>query len=129
MGQSCAITQGLRVEVVSEYVPGRSDPGAGDYFFAYQVTISNEGEAPAKLLTRHWTITDADGNEQHIRGPGVVGESPRLMPGERFRYTSACPLPSPVGAMRGSYQMVRDDGRLFDAEIAPFTLAVPYAIN
>jgi len=123
------ITQGIRVQVRSEYVPDHSDPTSELYFFIYHVSIRNEGDRAAKLLTRHWIITNAHGDEEHVRGPGVVGEQPHLEPGQEFRYTSACPLPTPVGSMRGTYQMIRDDGELFDAEVGVFTLALPHALN
>ena len=126
---SSAISQGIWVGVEAQYVPDHSRPKQNHYFFIYHVTIRNQGRAAARLMTRHWIITDAHGQEEHVRGPGVVGETPHLRPGEAFEYTSACPLPTPVGAMRGSYQMVREDGEMFDAEVAPFTLAVPGVLN
>lgn len=126
---SSVTTEGIRVEVKAEYVPDHSNPEEDSYFFIYNVLIVNEGELPAKLITRHWIITDAYGQEEHIRGPGVVGETPRLEPGQGFRYTSACPLGTPVGAMRGTYQMVRDDGYMFDAQVGVFTLATPHTLN
>jgi len=129
MGTSEQTTEGITVRVTSQYVPERSSPTRDAYFFIYTVEILNEGDRPAQLLTRHWIITDGEGEVEEVRGPGVVGETPRLAPGERFSYTSACPLRTPVGAMRGSYQMMRDDGESFDAHIAPFTLSMPYAIN
>jgi len=127
--RSEALTDGIRVEVESFFVPERSEPGQQQYFFAYRVRIANDGGAPARLVSRHWIINDANGHEEHVRGPGVVGEQPRLEPGQAFEYTSFCPLPTSVGGMRGSYQMVRDDGSRFDAAIAPFTLAAPHALN
>lgn len=126
---SDATTEGIRIEVASLYIRERSDPEADVYFFAYRVRITNVGEAPAQLMTRHWVITDANGHEEEVRGPGVVGETPLLAPGQRFEYTSACPLPTAVGTMHGSYEMLREDGTTFDAEIAPFLLAVPGAVN
>ncbi|MBP7147617.1 MAG: Co2+/Mg2+ efflux protein ApaG [Acidobacteria bacterium] len=129
MSRSEAITDGIRVEVNSFYVPERSDPPRDLYYFAYKVVISNEGGRPAQLVTRHWVITDGNGDVEHVRGPGVVGEQPRLEPGESFEYTSACPLSTSQGSMRGTYQMVRDDGEPFEAEIAPFTLALPHSLN
>ena len=126
---SDATTEGIRIEVASLYIRERSDPEADVYFFAYRVRITNVGEAPAQLMTRHWVITDANGHEEDVRGPGVVGETPLLAPGQRFEYTSACPLPTAVGTMHGSYEMLREDGTTFDAEIAPFLLAVPGAVN
>jgi len=119
----------IQIQVQSFYVPERSQPDVDAYFFAYRVRISNEGDEGVRLLSRHWVITDGDENVQEVRGEGVVGEQPHLEPGERFEYTSACPLRTVVGTMMGSYQMVTDGGERFDAEIAPFTLAVPSALN
>lgn len=119
----------ITVSVRTAYVPQRSDPSADRYFFAYRVRITNAGSAPAKLLRRHWIITDGSGHVEEVEGPGVVGETPLLMPGESFEYTSACPLPTPVGTMHGSYQFLTAEGQLFDAPIAPFTLAQPNMIH
>jgi ApaG protein len=124
-----AITRGVRVSVESEYVPGRSDPEQGNYFFAYHVTIQNEGDAPVQLLSRHWVIADSSGREQEVRGLGVVGKQPRLDPGGSFRYTSACPISTPIGSMRGTYRMVTDGGETFEATIPVFTLAVPGVLH
>ncbi len=93
--------------------------------FSYTITIRNEGSVPARLLTRHWIITDSNGKVQEVRGEGVVGEQPYLKPGQGFRYSSGAVLETPVGAMQGSYQMVADDGEQFDAPIAAFRLAMP----
>ncbi len=122
-------TRGVRVTVRSEYVPERSSPADAQYFFAYRIRISNAGEDTVQLLSRHWVITDGAGQVEHVRGPGVVGEQPVLEPGESFEYTSFCPLPTPIGSMHGTYQMVTAGGSTFDAEIAPFSLAVPTALN
>ena len=122
-------TRGVRVVVRSEYVPERSSPADAQYFFAYRIRISNAGEETVQLLSRHWVITDGDGRVEHVRGPGVVGEQPVLEPGGSFEYTSFCPLPTPIGSMHGTYQMVTAGGSAFDAEIAPFSLAVPTALN
>jgi ApaG protein len=122
-------TRGVRVEVRSAYVPERSSPRDSHYFFAYRIRISNAGEERVQLVSRHWVITDGVGKVEHVRGPGVVGEQPVLDPGESFEYTSFCPLPTPIGSMHGTYQMVAAGGRSFDAEIAPFSLAVPNALN
>lgn len=119
----------ITVEVVSRYVPQRSDPAQSYYFFAYRIRITNTGDVPAKLLRRHWIITDGANQTEEVEGPGVVGEQPLLMPGEHFEYTSACPLRTPVGSMRGSYQFITADGDLFDAPIRPFTLAQPNMIH
>ena len=129
MSQSETVTDGIRVRVQSFYVPERSAPQRDFYYFAYQIRISNEGPAPARLVSRHWIITDGNGAVEEVRGPGVVGETPRLEQGESFEYTSSCPLPTPLGSMHGSYHMVRDDGRKFDAEIAPFALELPHSLN
>ena len=124
-----ATTRGIRVKVESEFVPDRSDPSNGEFFFAYTVKIENHGSEPVRLLSRHWIITDGMGKEQEVRGPGVVGKQPRLEPGEAFEYTSACPLTTQIGSMHGTYRMVTDGGETFDAKIAPFTLAIPGALN
>ena len=115
----------IRVDVVTSYVEEQSNPGDGRFVFSYTITIRNEGEVPAKLLTRHWIITDANGKVQEVNGEGVVGEQPYLQPGEGFRYSSGAIIETPVGAMQGSYRMVADDGQHFDAPIAPFRLAMP----
>ena len=122
-------TRGVRVEVRTAYVPERSSPAESQYFFAYRIRISNVGDETVQLLSRHWIISDGEGNTEHVRGPGVVGEQPVLEPGEAFEYTSFCPLPTPLGSMQGTYQMVTAGGSAFEAEIAPFSLAVPTAIN
>jgi ApaG protein len=122
-------TRGVRVQVQSAFVPERSAPREGQYFFAYRVRISNAGEETVQLVSRHWVITDGDGNVEQVQGPGVVGEQPVLEPGESFEYTSFCPLRTPIGSMHGTYQMVAAGGSRFDAEIAPFSLAVPSALN
>ena len=122
---SQAITDGIRVRVQSLYLAEQSQPAAGRYVFAYTITISNEGAATAQLRTRHWIITDGRGEIEEVRGDGVVGEQPRLSPGQSFQYTSGCVLTTPVGTMQGSYRFWRDDGSYFDAQIAPFSLASP----
>jgi ApaG protein len=124
---STAITEGVLVEVKSAFVPERSQPERGEYFFAYTVRITNSGEQTVQLVSRHWIITDGDGRVEEVRGAGVVGQQPVLHKGQSFQYTSACPLATPWGEMRGTYQMVRDDGSGFDARIAPFELAIPAA--
>jgi len=126
---SDATTRGVRVQVRSAYIPERSAPQQGHYFFAYFVRISNVGSETVQLVTRKWVVTDADGNVERVQGPGVVGEQPVLEPGESFEYSSFCPLPTPIGSMQGTYQMVAAGGGKFDAVIAPFSLAVPTAIN
>jgi ApaG protein len=126
---SKATTRGIQIEVRPEFLGCQQTPGGSVWFHAYHVTIANLGESTAQLLTRHWIITNARGEEKHVRGPGVVGEEPRLRPGETFQYTSGCPMDTSLGAMHGSYRMVADDGETFDAEIAPFTLAEPGSLN
>lgn len=122
-------TQGIRIHVEPRYVPERSDATARRYFFSYTITITNEGAAPAQLVSRRWVITDGLGRVEKVRGPGVVGQQPHLDPGQSFQYTSFCPLTTAVGSMEGGFQMVREDGTEFEAEIAPFTLAAPHALN
>jgi ApaG protein len=122
-------TRGVRVDVQTTYVPERSSPRDSHYFFAYRIRISNLGGETVQLVSRRWVITDGDGRVEHVQGPGVVGEQPVLEPGESFEYTSFCPLSTPIGSMHGSYQMVGAGGVSFDAEIAPFSLAVPTALN
>ena len=115
----------IRVEVETSYVDEQSDPNERRYVFSYTITIRNEGAIPARLLTRHWIITDANGKVEEVRGDGVVGEQPHLKPGQGFRYSSGAVLETPVGAMQGSYEMIDDDGQRFDAPIEPFRLAMP----
>lgn len=122
---STAVTEGVRVTVRAVYLSQQSSSEDRRYVFAYTVDITNEGAAPAQLRTRHWIITDGNGKVEEVKGPGVVGETPRLQPGQSFRYTSGCVLETPVGTMHGTYQMYRDDESRFDAVIAPFTLAAP----
>ena len=117
-----AVTRSIRVRVEPRFDPDRSQPADGQWFFLYTVTITNEGPETVQLLTRHWVITDGDGEVEEVRGPGVVGEQPVLGPQESFEYTSGCPLTTDVGKMEGSYQMVTTEGEAFDIEIAPFTL-------
>ena len=122
-------TRGIRIEVESTYLSDRSSPRDSQYLFAYHVRISNVGSETAQLVSREWIITSADGEVERVKGPGVVGETPVLPPGGAFEYTSYCPLKTTVGSMQGSYQMVTSDGERFEAQIAPFTLAVPHALN
>ena len=126
---STATTEGIRVSVKSQYLADQSVPQTKRYVFAYTVTIANEGAEPAQLRTRHWIITDGTGKVEEVKGPGVVGQTPYLRPGEQFEYTSGCILQTARGQMHGSYQMVRPDGRMFDAVIAPFLLALPHSLN
>ena len=120
-----AVTNGVLVEVESQYVPDRSSPESNEFFFAYTVRISNTGSQTVQLVTRHWIIRDAHGKVEEVRGAGVVGKQPVLKAGQTFQYTSACPLSTSHGNMRGTYQMRRDDGSIFDAKIPTFELAIP----
>jgi ApaG protein len=129
MNTSEATTRGVKVEVESRYLQEKSDPGSKRWFFAYDIRISNEGSEVVQLLTRHWIITDAGGNVEEVKGPGVVGNQPVLAPGESFEYTSFCPLTTPFGTMEGSYQMVTEGGGGFDATIAQFALTEPMTVN
>lgn len=124
-----AVTRGVRVRAEPRYHPERSDPIAHEWFFSYAIEVVNESAHPVQLVARHWIITDATGRQEHVRGAGVVGEQPRLQPGERFRYTSFCPLPTSLGSMHGTYTLQRDDGEVFEAEIAPFVLVDPSTEN
>jgi len=119
----------ILVLAVAQFIAEQSDPDAGRYVFTYRVTIRNEGEAPAQLINRHWIITDASGQVQEVRGRGVIGEQPRLEPGEAFEYTSGCVLETPVGTMHGTYQMRTDEGESFDAVIPEFVLAAPSQLH
>jgi ApaG protein len=122
-------TRGVRIEVQSFYMPERSAPKDSQYLFEYHVRISNVGTETAQLISREWIITNADGEVERVKGPGVVGEQPILTPGASFEYRSFCPLKTSVGSMHGSYQMVTAGGDRFDAIISPFTLAIPNALN
>jgi ApaG protein len=124
-----AVTNNVRVEVEAQYASEHSQPFQNQWFFHYTVRITNEGDETVKLISRHWIITQADGHVEEVRGAGVVGEQPVLAPGESFQYTSGCPLKTSTGSMRGTYQMVTDDGSHFDVEIAPFSLNEPYTIH
>jgi len=126
---STATTEGIKVTVSTVYVPSQSSPSEHRYVFAYTIRIANDGTEPAQLRTRHWIITHGSGKVEEVRGPGVVGHQPLLVPGDHFEYTSGCILETPRGEMRGTYQMHRPDGRVFDAVIAPFALAMPYSLN
>jgi len=124
-----AVAHHINIDVVTAYIQEQSDPSDKRFVFAYTITIKNSGQVPAKLLTRHWLITDANGKVQEVRGDGVVGEQPYLQPGQGFRYSSGAVLETPVGSMQGSYQMIADDGLMFDAPISPFSLAVPGVVH
>jgi ApaG protein len=124
---STAVTQNIRVTVKMRFLPEQSSKGR--YAFAYTVRIENLGQTPAQLKSRHWIITDGNGKREEVKGDGVVGNQPILRPGQKFEYTSGAVLQTPHGSMQGTYRMVTEDGRHFDAEIAPFTLTRPGALN
>jgi len=124
-----AVTNNIRVEVLSRHAPENSRPRNDEWVFEYTVRITNQGTEPVQLLSRHWYITDALEQTKEVVGPGVVGEQPVLAPGESFKYSSWCPLATPTGAMRGTYQMVKPGGEEFDIEIAPFALTARYTVH
>jgi ApaG protein len=119
----------IDISVKTAFLAEQSAPETNRYVFAYTITIANAGTVPARLLTRHWIITDANNKVREVRGEGVVGEQPYLTPGMSFEYTSGAIIETPVGTMRGSYQMVADDGAAFDAEIPEFTLSMPRTLH
>jgi ApaG protein len=127
--ESEVCTRGIRVAVRARFVPERSRPERGEWHFAYRIRIANEGSETVQLMSRHWIITDGHGRTEEVRGRGVVNEEPVLEPGSFFEYTSYCPLPTPVGTMKGTYQMVTAEGDRFDAQIARFSLSVPGSIH
>jgi ApaG protein len=129
VSDSEAVTRSIRVRVRSRYVPERSRPADDLWFFAYAITLTNEGTEVVQLKTRHWIITDAEGRIEEVHGDGVVGKQPVLGPGESFEYTSFCPLRTRFGTMHGSYRMVTREGESFDVEIATFSLTEPFGIN
>lgn len=124
-----AITNDIRVEVMSRFSPENSRPGQSAWVFEYTVRITNQGSDTVQLLSRHWIITDALERKEEVQGPGVVGEQPVLRPGESFKYSSWCPLQTPTGTMHGTYQMVGSSGEQFDIAIAPFGLRAPYTVH
>jgi ApaG protein len=119
----------IQVSARTAFIPEQSDLENGRYVFAYTITITNAGNVPAQLVSRHWIITDANSQVQEVRGLGVVGEQPTLRPNESFQYTSGTAIATPVGTMRGSYQMIAEDGRQFDAPIPEFTLSMPRVLH
>ena len=121
------VTHGVRVRVEPQFLEDESDPDEQRFFWAYTIDIINEGSETVQLRSRHWRITDATGQTEEVRGPGVVGKTPVLTPGASFRYTSGCPLPTPSGIMVGSYQMTNEAGDLFNVEIPAFSLDSPHA--
>jgi len=126
---SDAITQDVRVEVLSQYSSEHSHPLDGEWVFQYTVRITNQGDDTVQLISRHWIITDAAEQQREVKGEGVVGKQPVLAPGESFKYSSWCPLETSVGTMHGTYQMARANGERFDIEIAPFGLNARHTVN
>lgn len=122
-------TYDMTVTVVPQYLPEQSDPAQSQYVFAYTVRIINTGSMPAQLISRHWIITDGEQQTQEVGGLGVVGKQPLLSPGEVFEYTSGCPLPTPVGTMKGSYHCVGENGVPFEVDIPEFILAIPRTLH
>ena len=129
MSSSQAVTRGVRINVEARFSPNHSEPQKREWFFLYTIRILNEGEESVQLVNRHWIITDANGHVEEVRGPGVVGKQPTLKTGESFEYTSGCPLKTPFGSMRGTYEMVTARGERFDAAISPFALRENEAFN
>lgn len=119
----------IEIQPMPQFIPDQSDPENDRYVFAYTITITNRGSVPAQLVSRHWIITDGNNEVQEVRGLGVVGKQPLLQPGESFRYTSGSSLTTPIGTMKGTYQMVAEDGTHFNAEIPEFVLAIPGALH
>lgn len=122
-------TSRIAIEVETHYVAEESHPADDRFVFAYTITIRNNGDTPAKLLTRHWVITDGHGKVEEVHGEGVVGEQPHIGPGDYFRYTSGAVLDTPIGTMEGSYLMINDNGEQFDAPIPMFTLSQPHCLH
>ena len=122
-------TNGIRIQAQSTYLQDHSEPKNKQWFFAYTIDIYNESESTVQLLSRHWIITDSEGEVLEVRGEGVVGEQPVIPPGDSYQYTSFCPLGTSFGTMHGTYQMVTSRGEKFDAVIPPFSLSTPHTIN
>ena len=119
----------IHIDVETDYIPEQSEPEANRYVYTYTITLRNDGNVPARLMTRHWVINHANGKVEEVRGEGVIGEQPYMRPGEGFRYTSGTVLETPYGDMNGSYQMLADDGVEFDAEIPAFSLTMPNTLH
>ena len=119
----------IKVTIETNYIPEQSLPDQCRYVFAYTITITNTGTVPARLLRRHWVITDANSKIQEVRGDGVIGEQPHLSPGQSYIYTSGALLETPIGCMEGSYEMLADDGMEFEAPIAAFRLSMPHTLH
>ena len=124
-----AVTESIRVEVLARHAPETASANKGEWVFQYTVRITNQGAEAVQLLSRHWIITDALEQVREVKGPGVIGQQPVLKPGESFKYSSWCPLPTPTGMMHGTYRMARATGEQFDIEIAPFALKAAYTVH
>jgi len=122
-------TDNIQIIVEPAYLSERSDPTKPIYMFSYKIKIKNTGTETVQLKSRYWHITDGNGNVEEIRGPGVVGNQPYLKNGERFEYTSFCPLPTEFGVMHGHFEMISENGKKFNAIIKPFRLTIPYSVN
>lgn len=122
-------TSDIQVSITTSYVPQESRPEQSYHFFAYKISITNKGSRAAQLMSRHWIITDGLGRVEDVRGPGVVGLQPKINPGQTFEYESACPLHTSSGSMKGTYQMVSDDGDTFTVEIPEFYFIAPQALH
>jgi ApaG protein len=122
-----AVTRDIQVTALPDFLPEQSDPGRGSFVWSYTIEIANQSRSRVQLLSRHWIIIDANGRREEVRGPGVVGETPVLEPGETYRYASGCQLMTPSGMMQGSYQMVMDSGETFDIEVPAFSLDSPFS--
>jgi ApaG protein len=120
---------GIEVTAEAHFIPDQSDEAQSRYVFAYRIRIANAGDAPAQLISRHWIITDANHHVQEVRGLGVVGEQPRILPGESYEYSSGASIATPVGTMRGAYQMQTEDGTEFEAPVPEFILAMPRVLH
>jgi ApaG protein len=129
VSNSEALTRGVRVHVSARFSPNHSDPKKREWFFLYTIRIENQATETVQLVNRHWIITDANGHIEEVRGPGVVGKQPVLKNGDSFEYTSGCPLKTPFGSMRGTYEMVTENGEHFEAAVAPFALRENEAFN
>lgn len=119
----------LNVECLPQYISEESKPDQNYYFFSYKISISNKGSEPVQLMSRNWLITDASGRTEEVRGPGVVGLQPKIPPGQKFEYESACPLPTPTGSMKGTYTMVTENGESLEIEIPEFYLICPQSLH
>ncbi|WP_413575073.1 Co2+/Mg2+ efflux protein ApaG [Bdellovibrio sp. HCB290] len=129
MAMQKTIVPEFKITAKVVYVPSESNPEKGYHFFAYKIAITNQGSAPAQLMSRHWVITDSSGKKEEVRGPGVIGMQPKIQPGQTFEYDSACPLNTTTGSMQGRYHMITEDGQSFSVDIPEFYLVAPNALH